>query len=69
LQIIRGDDIPRVVEVELAVTRIRSLATVTQAEKTLAIDRHIERIARGANRALREFLFDRRHLGADTDCG
>ena len=62
------DNIAILIELELTVAAVHHIASgVLQAEKTAAVDRHVERIAGGRNVALSELLSDGRNLGTQAN--
>ena len=64
------DDVAFVADLELAVARVLDLvALVLRLEEAVAVDRQVQRVARGRDVALVELLRDRRHLHADAGLG
>ena len=65
-----GDQITRLVELEIAGTRVCGRAIgLLHLEKAVAVDGHIQVVARHGDVALRELLGHRRHFDADAIVG
>src|SRR6185312_526555 len=66
---LRVDDIAVVVGGEGARARVLRGAVIADGEETIAVQRQVETVARGADIALRELLLDLRELHAAADLG